>query len=386
MTSRKATSLKAGKAAKSATKKAGARRAASKTTAAKKAPSTKATRKSATSAKPARPESATPSRAPAAKPKATAKKATTKKTVSKKTSAKKTTTKKAMRTKSAAAPARAAVAKPVGKPVNRKKAERTKVATPSRATKQVAKAPTASDTAPEKKAELDASAVRAKGRKAIVRKAGTPPKGVNGTTGNGAMDAPRPAVRRRPKGEGPAVKGPVLEVNPKLESTRGRLPKAEGQTGGAKPMTFAERQRAEAEARFQQIAPKWKEEPPPPPPSNGAQPSFHKSEFEIRVSERDSLTTALRMEQNKRRSLAIAQKLADDFQLPPDQGVLMKVITLKDERLTLLALEELLELEDRGRVRPSDDLVKVLKKARGKNPEIAELRGLLLQKLGVKKS
>ena len=229
--------------------------------------------------------------------------------------------------------------------------------------------------------------VKGKGRKAIIRKAGTvrdsrPSNGV----GDPAKPAPK-AIRRRPKDEQKRTgNGPILEVNPKLESTRDRLPKAQGQTGGAKPMTFAERQRAEAEAMFQQIAPKWKEEPPPPPTNNGASPHFHKSEFEIRVSERDSLTTALRLEQNKKRSLAIAQKLADDFQLPPDQGVLMKVLTLRDERLTLLALEELLELEDRGRVRPSDDLVKAVKGSRGKNPEIAELRTLLLQKLGVKKS
>ncbi|MEL7369027.1 MAG: hypothetical protein AAFN74_08965 [Myxococcota bacterium] len=227
---------------------------------------------------------------------------------------------------------------------------------------------------------VEAKGVEAKSSVAKEKSSAAEAKSSNGVT---APPPKKPTiVRRRPRGEGPNAKSQLIEVNPKLESTRGRLPKAQGQTGGAKPLTFAERQRAEAEAMFQQIAPKWKDEAPPPPPSTG-QPNVRQSEFEIRVSERDSLTTALRMEQDKRKSLALANKLADQFKLPPDQGVLTKVISLDDERLTLLALEELLELDDRGRVRRSDDLVEVIQGARGKNPEIGELRGLLLEKLGV---
>ena len=84
----------------------------------------------------------------------------------------------------------------------------------------------------------------------------------------------------------------------------------------------------------------------------------------------------------KRRS-EYARELAERFQLPPDQSVLVKVITLGDKRLTRLALEELLELEDRGRVRVNPELVEALEGVRHRDREIREIRDLLLQKLRV---
>lgn len=172
--------------------------------------------------------------------------------------------------------------------------------------------------------------------------------------------------------------GRVLELNPKLESSRGLLPKVEAQQ---KPMSAAERTRAAAEAAFAQVAPKLIKETPAPPPVTKT-PQFHKSEFELRISERDSLTTQLRLTADDQLALAAARELAQRFKLPPDQALLVRVLGLGDQDLAKLALEELLELDDRGRVRRNDELVQAITKLGTKDKEIQELRELFLEKLG----
>lgn len=172
--------------------------------------------------------------------------------------------------------------------------------------------------------------------------------------------------------------GRVLELNPRVESSRGLLPKVEQ---GQKPMSAAERTRAAAEAAFAQVAPKLVKEAPAPPPVTTT-PKFHKSEFELRISERDSLTTQLRLTADDKLALAAAQELAQRFKLPPDQSLLVRILGLGDQALAKLALEELLELNDRGRVRKTDDLVQAITKLSSKDHEIQELRELFLEKMG----
>jgi len=154
---------------------------------------------------------------------------------------------------------------------------------------------------------------------------------------------------------------------------------------GGKPMSFAERVRAEAEAAFQKIAPKWKADGPAPEAEAAtdepAAPAVHRSSFEIRISEQDSLTTKLRTSTGKA-ALEAAQELADRFRLPPDQGLLLKVVQLRNTELTRLALEELLELDDRGRVRANPELIDTLKNIKSRDREVKELRELFLEKLG----
>jgi hypothetical protein len=102
----------------------------------------------------------------------------------------------------------------------------------------------------------------------------------------------------------------------------------------------------------------------------------------MRISERDSLTTTLRITDSRETALQAARELAQRFQLPPDQALLVKVIGLGEAGLTKLALEELLELDDRGRVRRTPDLRDALDKLRSNDRETNELKDLLLEKIG----
>lgn len=152
----------------------------------------------------------------------------------------------------------------------------------------------------------------------------------------------------------------------------------------ARKISVAEKKRAEAEAAFHRIAPALARpavaetvEPPATMASASVQTAF-----ERRISERDSITTSLRLATTPEDALKAARLLADRYQLPPDQQLLVKIICLDDPALTKLALEELLELDDRGRVRPNDDLVTAVSTLTAGDPETRELRGLLLEKIG----
>ncbi|MEM6863174.1 MAG: hypothetical protein AAF627_20725 [Myxococcota bacterium] len=147
------------------------------------------------------------------------------------------------------------------------------------------------------------------------------------------------------------------------------------------PMSFAERQRAEAEAAFKKIAPSWSTEPEPAEEPEINLP-IHKSEFQIRISEQDSLTTQLRLSEGTAAKRA-AKELAARFRLPPDQNLLVKVIGLGDKSLLRLALEELLELDDRGRVRANPELIDALQGIKSRDKEVKELRALFLEKLNI---
>ena len=112
-------------------------------------------------------------------------------------------------------------------------------------------------------------------------------------------------------------------------------------------------------------------------------PSYRRGEFgNIRLNERDSMTTELRLASGKKATLDAANQLAEKHQLPPDQNLLLKVLGLKDKSLTRLALEELLELDDRGRVRPTEELRGAISGLRTRDRETGELRDLLLEKIG----
>ncbi len=89
---------------------------------------------------------------------------------------------------------------------------------------------------------------------------------------------------------------------------------------------------------------------------------------------------------NKKEAIRIAEELANRFSLPPDQSLLVTIIGLGNKRLTHLALEELLELDDRGRVRRTEPLLKALKGVKHREAEIRELRDLILEKLQVRRA
>jgi hypothetical protein len=208
--------------------------------------------------------------------------------------------------------------------------------------------------------------------------------------------AEHPSMVRPP----PRHPAPKVEINPKYQSSKGiigrgsaQAPSAPTEPGG-KPMSVAAKHRANAEAMFAKFA-KPQEAPvpvkeavpstPPPPPSppqygGGAQSRDQYGA--VRINERDTLTTALRLSSSRAETLDAAKQLADRYQLPPDQNLLVKVIELGEARLTKLALEELLELDDRGRVRPNPELRSALTGVRSADPETEELKQLFLQKIG----
>ncbi len=150
-------------------------------------------------------------------------------------------------------------------------------------------------------------------------------------------------------------------------------------------MTVAERQRAAAEAAFSEIAPGWTPQPvvkTKVPQHRGGPPQFHQSEFQVRFNEQDSLATQIRLADSKKEALAAARELHERFGLPPDLSLLVKVLGLKDNKLILAALEEMLDLDDRGRVRSSPQLIATLESLPSRNRDIRELKELFLTKLG----
>ena len=153
-------------------------------------------------------------------------------------------------------------------------------------------------------------------------------------------------------------------------------------------LSVAERQRAAAEEAFSRIAPALSVQAPTPPPEEtpvqhrGGPPQFHRSEFQIRFSESDSLATKVRTAEDEDDAYDAACDLAERFGLPPDQQLLTRVLTFGDDRLTQLALEEFLDLDDRGRVRSNPELVEILKAVRTRDRDVRELIDLFLAKLG----
>ncbi|MFO0727214.1 MAG: hypothetical protein U1E65_25775 [Myxococcota bacterium] len=188
---------------------------------------------------------------------------------------------------------------------------------------------------------------------------------------------------------------PKVEINPKLQRSKHLVtaqaePAPEAGAPSKKPMSVAEKNRAMAEAVFARLS---TSEPAAPAQTQEKKEEVqlpfsarHKDEqpnsYVTRVSERDTLTTLLRMASSKAEALSAATELADRFSLPPDQGLLTRVMELGDQRLTKLALEELLELDDRGRVRGTPELRGALGRLKHKDPEIQELKQLFIEKLG----
>ena len=154
-------------------------------------------------------------------------------------------------------------------------------------------------------------------------------------------------------------------------------------------MSVAAQQRAMVEEAFSRIAPGLSAvaatEPEPEseaPKHRGGPPEFHRSEFQIRFSQQDQLATAVRLSKSKREAKEAAIELVTRFgQLPPDQGVLMRVLGMGDEMLLEKALDELLELDGRGKVRQSPELIKAIRGIRSRSSSVRELVELLLEKL-----
>jgi hypothetical protein len=80
--------------------------------------------------------------------------------------------------------------------------------------------------------------------------------------------------------------------------------------------------------------------------------------------------------------LAAARELSASHHLPPDPTLLVKVIGLGDPHLTKAALEEMLELHDRGRVRRSPELARLISGVPAADRETEDLKQLLLAKIG----
>jgi hypothetical protein len=166
--------------------------------------------------------------------------------------------------------------------------------------------------------------------------------------------------------------GPVVEINPRLESSRDKIESKPDLP--AKPLSVAEKKRAEAEAQFAKIAPQHEQ----------LTQHFHKSRFDVHISERDSLATQVRVSKSDHEALSAALELVERYKLPPDQAVLTRIVGLGDARLTKVALEELLELDDKGRVRATTDLIDTLTRVKANDAEIIELKDLLLEKVGAR--
>ncbi|MEO1230609.1 MAG: hypothetical protein AAFZ18_17065, partial [Myxococcota bacterium] len=123
---------------------------------------------------------------------------------------------------------------------------------------------------------------------------------------------------------------------------------------------------------------------PEKPQHRGGPPQFHQSEFQMRLSHQDQLATAIRLAKTKREAQAAAEELIEKYRhLPPDQAVLLKVLTLNNETLLEKALDELLELDGRGKVRQTPELLAAVRGVRSKSRTVRELVDLLLEKLGV---
>lgn len=205
-------------------------------------------------------------------------------------------------------------------------------------------------------------------------------------------------VRREGGGAAAAARraaGPKVEINPRLERSKHLIkstPPPEAAPAG-KTMSVAAKHRAAAEAVFAKLT--VAEAKPAeagaaaegaaatPMPFSARPPDQGGGSYQMRISEHDSAVTALRLASSPAETLDAARNLADRFKLPPDQSLLLRVVALGDARLTKLALEELLELEDRGRVRPTPELKNVLGALQSTDPETREIRQLFLEKIGV---
>lgn len=200
----------------------------------------------------------------------------------------------------------------------------------------------------------------------------------------------KPKVLRYARGEDRKAARKRLGTNGSAPHVSSPSPLAAVMPTPPQRMSVAAQQRALAEEAFSRIAPTLSavattetEEPAETPQHRGGPPAFHRSEFQIRFSEQDSLSTAIRLSKNLRDAKAAAIELVERFgRFPPDQAVLMRVLTMSDDRLLEMALDELLELDGRGKVRQSPELLSALNGIKSKNSNVSELMELLLEKLG----
>lgn len=154
-------------------------------------------------------------------------------------------------------------------------------------------------------------------------------------------------------------------------------------------LSVAAQLRAAAEAQFSKIAPSLStvagEASPEAdaPQHRGGPPQFHQSEFQIRFSEQDQLANRVRNARSAADAEEAASQLIQRFgTLPPDQALLTRCLAFSDDRILEKALDELLELDGRGKVRSTPELIGAVREIRSKSPTVLELVELLLEKLG----
>jgi hypothetical protein len=317
-------------------------------------------------------------RAAASKKKAVTKKAPTKKAPAKKAVAKKAPAKKAVAKK---APTKKVVAKkaPTKKAVARKAPAKKAVAKKAPTKKVVAKKAPAKKAATKKAATKKAPAKKAVAKKAPTKKAVAK-----------KVPAKKPSSKKTPTKKLTAKKAPtakkaavpVAEVAPPKPDFLMRRPKpaTDGEAPKPKPMNVAAKKRADAEAAFKMSA--AGEEVKGLPATSPAQRA--PNDFgPIRLNERDRLTIELRNAEGAEQTCLAALRLIDSkHPLPPDPTVLIGLVPLDDRRVRIAALEELLELRHRGRLRDSVELREALGSVPPADREAVELRGMILDHLG----
>lgn len=157
-------------------------------------------------------------------------------------------------------------------------------------------------------------------------------------------------------------------------------------------MSVAAKQRAEVEAAFSRIAPSLSAASSPETPGVGATPQhrggppqFHHSEFQLRLSRQNQLVSEVREAPTEGAAQAAARKLLDEFdKLTEDQSVLIRILGFDDEELVERALDDLLELDDKGKVRSSPELVTAIRGVKSSRRSVRELVDVLLVKLRVR--
>ncbi|MBI2377595.1 MAG: hypothetical protein HYV07_26575 [Deltaproteobacteria bacterium] len=193
------------------------------------------------------------------------------------------------------------------------------------------------------------------------------------------------------------------EINPRLERSKpwadlkapGPPPAQEAQpseapaseaAGEKKPMSVAQKNRAKVESVFSKLIGRESESPTTVEPTEvpfAARPGGQTAFDSPRINPIDSLTTRLRLSSDREELLAAARELASTHHLPPDPTLLLKVLALKEADLVKAALDAMLELHDRGRVRRSPELARLISDVPTfGDRDTQELKQLLLAKIG----
>jgi hypothetical protein len=331
----------------------------------------------------------------AAAKKTATKKAAAKKTATKKAAAKKTATKKAAAKKTATKKAAAKKTAPPATPAEKTETREAPATPASAATSaEATEAPQRRVEAVQKqvadsrrlaregKRQAEQSKVQAAQTRAEAEKmqAESQP-----SAGRKVVRYARGEARKKPGAKRVGTNG----GSPQREAPTLPTPVTPATLAQKERMSVAAQQRALVEQQFAEIAPALSraaaepEEEHAAPSYRGGPPSIHQSPAQAKLSLVDQLTTAVRNAKRPEDARRAAHDLIDELgQLPPDQALLTRVLTFRDDRLLEKALDELLELDGRGKVRASPELTAIVKKIDSPNRDVQYLQELLLEKLG----